>query len=66
LRRCRRTVRLATRTTRLPEGGVGNIAIATKRLRPGRYTILVDATDASGNRSDPVTLHLTVLPRKRR
>lgn len=66
LRRCRRTVRLTTRTTHLPEGGVGNIAIATKRLRPGRYTIVVDAMDPAGNHSDPVTLTLTVLPRKRR
>jgi hypothetical protein len=66
LRRCRRTVRLATRTMHLPEGGVGNIAIATMRLRAERYTIVVDATDPSGNRSDPVTLTLTVLPRKRR
>jgi len=64
--RCSRSVRVAMRSTHLDIEGVGSLAIATKRLRPGRYTVVVEAEDPSGNRSDPVTLHLTVLPRKRR
>jgi PKD domain len=64
-RRCTRTVRLATRATRLEDGGVGNMAIATKDLRAGRYAVVIGATDPSGNRAQPVTLPLTVLPRRR-
>jgi hypothetical protein len=65
-RRCVRTVRLAQRSTSLASAGAGSIALGTRRLRPGGYAIVLQATDAAGNRSAAVRLHLTVLPRARR
>jgi hypothetical protein len=62
-RRCRRTVVVVTRSTRLDIEGLGNLSIQTRRLRPGRYAVVVDAIDGAGNHSDAVTLTLTVLPR---
>ncbi|HME02503.1 MAG TPA: hypothetical protein VKG38_05670, partial [Solirubrobacteraceae bacterium] len=33
----------------------------SKKLQPGRYTVTVNATDAAGGRSAPVSLRFTVV-----
>jgi hypothetical protein len=65
-RRCVRITQVAQRSTHVDAAGTGTIVLGTRRLRPGGYTIVLQATDAAGNRSTAVRLHLTVLPRARR
>jgi len=51
----RRTVSKGSHQVRI------SVRIGQRRLPPGRYTLTVVATDASGNRSSPVTRRLTVV-----
>lgn len=44
--------------------GVNRRTLPTKRLRPGRYRVVLVATDAAGNRSVAVRLRLRVVKRR--
>jgi hypothetical protein len=63
LRRCTRRVAVARKATTLDAAGAGTLVLSSRRLQPARYAIVLQATDAAGNRSAPSTLRLTVLPR---
>jgi hypothetical protein len=64
-RRCTRTVKAGTRVFSAHAGRdklrfQGRIS-ARKRLRPGRYTLTVRATDSRGRRSAPRSLKFTIV-----
>jgi streptogramin lyase len=58
-KRCTRFVRVRVASGN-GTGGAISLAISTRRLRPGRYRVVLDATDAAGNKALPVTRSFTV------
>jgi uncharacterized repeat protein (TIGR01451 family) len=62
---CRRTITRGTLHFSAPAGTSklsfqGRIS-ASKRLEPGRYTLVITATNAAGQRSEPQTLSFTIV-----
>ena len=59
----KRTVMTLTRTK--TTRGANLVAFTGRtskaKLKPGRYTLVLSAADAAGNRSRPITLRFTVL-----
>jgi hypothetical protein len=40
--------------------GAISLVVSTRKLRPGRYRLVLEATDAAGNRALPVARSFTV------
>jgi len=70
-RPCTRLVRVRGSVSRPVDAGARRIRFAgrlsaRRSLRPGRYQLVLTATDAAGNVSTPDRARFTLLPRKRR
>jgi hypothetical protein len=62
--RCVRYVRAGARQTKQATAGSNRLRLRTRRLKPGRYRLLIAAVDLAGNRSPRSRLPFRVLLRR--
>ena len=58
--------RKARLLTRKAKAGILTIKLGRKQLKPGKYRLSIVATDAAGNKSDPLVRKVTVKQKKRK
>jgi len=64
-RRCTRLVRVRT-SSAAGVSGLNAIRIATRRLAPGTYVVVLTVADAAGNRASPITRRFTITRKRTR